>query len=406
METMTNRPYLLEITETLWPADSPPQVHRGRPGPGARQTFIALPRGSRPRLLVPPSRAAAAAAVRAYRGQSSRVSHLRMQMAAVAMSLGLGPLLFRDRLSVAGDGGSITDELSSILGVPVQVAVRGGPPRANRKPVLAVFDAAGHLLLAFAKLGNTPLTERLVAAEAEALRRLAEVDTPSVRTPRVIHCGPWRDMVLLVQEALPIERSRPVREAMLQRAMREVAEALGTTTAPWTVSPHAVGMRKQLAGMPASAESRELGAAIEALSAQEVPLRLGCWHGDWTPWNCSAVRRSVLTWDWERFAEGVPVGFDALNYSLQAALARAGTPTTAQPEALLASAVERLAPFGVTPAEAQVTAVAYLIEIASRYMRDNQAAAGAHVGAVGSWLLPAITRATADLQRNGEKTTR
>jgi hypothetical protein len=327
-----------------------------------------------------------------------------MQMAAVALSLGLGPLLFRDRLSVAGDGGSITDELSSILGVPVQVAVRGGPPRANRKPVLAVFDAAGQLL-AFAKLGNTPLTERLVRGEAEALRRLAEVHTPSVRIPRAIYCGPWRDMVLLVQEALPIERSWPVRELTLLRAMREVAEALTTTTSPWTASPHAAAIRRQLSGMPASEEVRELSVAVEALAAQEVPLRLGCWHGDWTPWNCSAIRPSVLTWDWERFAEGVPVGFDALNYSLQAALARAGTPTTAHPEALLATASERLAPFGISPDQAEVTAVAYLVEIASRYLRDDQAAAGARVGAVGAWLLPAIARAVADLQTNREKTT-
>lgn len=403
METMTNRPYLLEITEALWPADSPSQVHRGRPAPGTRQTFLALPRGSRPRLLVPPSRAASAAAVRAYRGQSSHLSHLRMQAAAVALSLGLGPLLFRDRLTVGGGGQSITDELCAILGVPVQVAVRGGPPRANRKPVLAVFDLSGHPL-AFAKLGNTPLTQRLVRGEAEALRRLAQVRPAGVRVPRVIHCGSWRDMVLLVQEALPAKRSRPVAEAALLRAMREVAEALGTTTAAWGASPHAAGIRELLPALPDPERARELAVAVDALADQEVPLRLGCWHGDWTPWNCSATRGSVLTWDWERFAVGVPIGFDPLNYALQSALARRGTPTTAQPEALLASAADRLAPFGLTPAQAQVTALAYLVEIASRYLVDDQAAAGARVGAVDSWLLPAITRAAADLPSNREKT--
>ena len=72
------------------------------------------------------------------------------------------------------------------LGRPLHELVVGvhlGPPRANRKPVLAVADRHG-TLLAFAKCGVDPLTDRLVAHEAAALRHLAVV---AEREARAVH---------------------------------------------------------------------------------------------------------------------------------------------------------------------------------------------------------------------------
>ena len=57
-------------------------------------------------------------------------------------------------------------------------------------------------------------------------------------------------------------------------------------------------------------------AALESRPARRR-LAFGAWHGDWTPWNMASTAGGLLVWDWERFATGVPVGFDALHYWLQ-----------------------------------------------------------------------------------------
>lgn len=98
----------------------------------------------------------------------------------------------------------------------------------------------------------------------------------------------------------------------------------------------------------------------------------------------------MLIWDWERFAVGVPVGYDPLHRRLQTAITRAGVePTTAARE-LLAEATETLAPFAPPSGVEDLVAVLYLVELAARYLRDRQAEAGARLGHVAAWLLPAV----------------
>ena len=105
----------------------------------------------------------------------------------------------------------------------------------------------------------------------------------------------------------------------------------------------------------------------------------------------------------ERFDTGVPIGFDLLHHDLQSALAKDCGP--ARPTALLNTVSSRLAPLGLTSGQATLTGVAYLVELASRYLVDDQAAAGAAVGDVGRWLLPVLTRAARDLPAHrGEMT--
>src|SRR5205085_2823446 len=50
------------------------------------------------------------------------------------------------------------------------------------------------------------------------------------------------------------------------------------------------------------------------------------------------------------------------------------------------------------PAEAaRVTALLYLDDLATRYLTDKQAEAGARLGVLGSWLLPVLIRRVGDL---------
>jgi hypothetical protein len=386
---MSERPYLLELAESLWPPGSAPKG----------QSFVIVPTRGRPSFLLPPDRAAAATALRAYGGHGSRLSRLRSRMAGGVMASGLGSLLFRDRVCFGGGSDSISAELERVLGEPVRVALRAGPPRANRKPVLAVMDADARLL-AFAKVGSTPLAERLVRAEGATLQRLAALDMGMVRPPRAIHCGTWQDKVLLVQEALPIRSARSLRADALLRTVQSVAWALGTPTAlRWAASDHAGLVRERLEQIPAGRPASALAAAVDVLAAQRLALPLGSWHGDLTPWNCAAVDGSVVVWDWERFGTGVPLGFDLLHFHLQSALARAGVPTRRQPDALVAGAASRLAPLELTRDQTRLVVVAYLVEVASRYLADDQAAAGAGVGEVERWLLPVIGDAVSGLRQ-------
>jgi len=76
-------------------------------------------------------------------------------------------------------------------------------------------------------------------------------------------------------------------------------------------------------------------------------------------------------------------------------------PGRREPRAAAVSCIERapqlLAPFEVGAAEARLTAVLYLADLATRYLADRQAKAGAARGAPGRWLIPAISGEVARL---------
>src|SRR5690606_5290946 len=138
----------------------------------------------------------------------------------------------------------------------------------------------------------------------------------------------------------------------------------------------------------------EAGALLAAATtlverAGDVALRYGAWHGDWSPWNMAVLPETVLLWDFERFATGVPLGFDALHHALQHRLTTTPDAAAAVRD-LLARTPALLEPFDVPPEAARVTGYLYLIELATRYLSDRQAEAGAPLGVLGTWLLPVL----------------
>jgi hypothetical protein len=141
------------------------------------------------------------------------------------------------------------------------------------------------------------------------------------------------------------------------------------------------------------ADRSALLSALETLAHQSGSTELvyGSWHGDWTPWNMASTRAGLLVWDWERFAEGVPLGFDTLHHWLLSEVVPGRREPVEAARACIESAAALLAPLGVEHAEARLTAVLYLAELSARYIADRQAEAGARLGAPGRWLIPAIT---------------
>jgi phosphotransferase family enzyme len=399
--TASREAYLWETLGVLWP--EPAQIERrGRAVDAAsphaelpgQAEFLVLPSAERAALLLPRRpRRAAAAALRHYKASAAGTRRLVFRALGLAARAGLADVL-PDRVTIGtvrpGPEADVVSYLREALGQDLVVSLRISAPRANRKPVLQLLSPRGEIL-GFAKVGVTDLTGGLVRAEAAALRRLAAAPLARVAVPRLLHHGQWRGHEVLVQAPLS-GSGRPGRQAGLTSAMAEVAAVAGLTTQTLGGSGYGRGLRARLEACLPSEPARELLQVLASLEtrAAGTSLVFGAWHGDWTPWNMTFSAGRALVWDWERFAAGVPVGYDALHYQVQAAVA--GNPAGAQAaaEVALFTAPMTLAPLGVGRGVAGLVAALYLIEIAARYLQDQAAEAGARLGDVQSWLLPPL----------------
>ena len=395
--------HLHEVGRLLWPEPLQLAVGTGRDAGGLHQEFLLVPSARRPRLLVPRGRRAAVAAVRGYGVGRGRAARLLAAGLTAGLRTGVAPLLLRDRvrvLDVAGGGGaqSIESHLSAVLGTDVVVSMYLGAPRANRKPVLQVLTPAGRTI-AYVKVGVDPLTSRLVRAEADALTTVGGAGLRRTTVAEVLHSGQWNGLELLVQSPLPVseDRARPSAE-QVGAAQLEVAGIGRTEGGPLATSAYWADLTTRIAELPdtsAAATLADLAVRIEK-ELGEVPLDLGAWHGDWTPWNTAVAGDRLLVWDWERFDVGVPIGYDALHWALQTDLVNhLADPGEAARESL-ARAGSVLERFELSTDQVRTTAVGYLAELAARYLADRQAEAGARLGDVGTWLLPAVARALDD----------
>lgn len=325
---------LLDTAERLWPAPARCDVDGAlEPGHTVVREFLLLPSRRQPSLALPTAGAGvAAAALRKYSQGVGRVERLARTVASGALRVpGVHATLRRvapDRLRVSAPTDppvdSIERHLGEILGEEeVVVSLTVGPPRANRKPILQVLRPDGQTL-AFVKVGTSAVSQALVRGEADALTELWSVGRPPerLRFPRVLDHGQWRGLDILVLTPVHPTSPRWRRQAVPTAAMRELAGWLGTsrralaTSEAWKL---AQATPAELADPVLAAEfDRIVVAAGERYG--DVELTLGSWHGDWTPWNMAWDGARVLLWDFERFATGVPVGFDLVHYTLQVVL--------------------------------------------------------------------------------------
>jgi hypothetical protein len=238
---------------------------------------------------------------------------------------------------VPGEG-SIVAYLSEVFRRPLEIVMHVRPARrANRKPVLEV--RSGGRLLAFVKIGDSARARALIANEAAALRRLADLELSTVTVPDVLHHGDWRGLSVLALSPLPVRRGR-VPAPLLLAAVEEIAATGGSRAA---------------------------------------------WHGDLAPWNlCRSPDGRLLVWDWERYEVGVPYGFDAVHHFFQRAARRMAPAEAAR--ACVARAPRELAPLGLAPAEARRTALRYLVALADRHAADGHAP----LGPPETWLNPVV----------------
>jgi Phosphotransferase enzyme family len=402
--------YLRQVCELLWPPPAVVTLHEGHgqpnilgrprrragdPGQPGCSAFTLVPGLGRPPLLVPAERNAAAAALHHFSGQRSRTARVATGMFSLLLASGLSDVVLRGWVRVDARASTKTIEtyLADVLGQDLKVSMYLGPPRANRKPVLQLLTPLGETV-AFAKIGINPLTCRLVRAERAALDRLNRAGIADVSLPRVLHHSQWNGFEVLVLTVVPAwERRRALPAAQLTAVMKAVAQVDGLHSEPLPGSAYLRRLRGRLADADRGPEQDALTSALDTLAdrAARTVLVYGAWHGDWAPWNMASTTRGLLVWDWERFTRGVPLGFDPLHYQLQAGLGLGHRDPLTAATASLRAAARLLAPFGVSTEQARLTGILYLADLATRYLVDRQARAGAPNGAPGTWLIPAIT---------------
>lgn len=375
----THHPGLADGLQPLW----------GSGQTGRTRAFLVLPSVDDPRLVVPAGRGRAAATVlHTLRDGSTARARARSWAIRGAALLGARTTALPDPPLLAAVAGHL-----SFAGSPDDLVygVHLGPRRANRKPVLAVAAPDG-ALLAIAKWGMNPLTDRLVAHEGKALEQLASLpETSGVRIPSLIGVGDLDGHPYVVQSPVPTTGAGRWSLERTTEAQVAVATSGGRTDGRDYLDRFAEAWRVRDA--PAT-EDRGPVRSFAALASTwldrvgQSGLSHGRWHGDWRRTNMALTPGGCAVWDWERYDSGVPLGYDALHLYLTS---RAGAVRDLDGLAahLFEHAPRLLRPFGVDDRnEAELVASGYLLELAGRYLDDRQSTAGAPLGDVGRWLLP------------------
>jgi hypothetical protein len=331
---------------------------------------------------------------------ASRAARIGAKALSLALASRIAAPPLRGRVRVVAPPGADTIEayLAKAFSRELRISMYLGPPRANRKPVLQLLAPTGGEPVAFAKVGVNPLTRDLVRAEHDSLVALDRDVLTEITAPRVLHSDEWHGMNVLVLSALPRwTRRRPLSSARLADAADAVAHVGGLQQQSLSNGPYLRSLQARLTVADEGPERTALLGTLDVLAerAGGTVLTYGAWHGDFTPWNMANTERGLLLWDWERFGREVPLGFDLLHHWLQDQVGLRRRAPLAAAEDCIDQAARLLAPFKVAAGEARLTATLYMADLATRYLVDRQAEAGAPRGAPKSWLIPAILREVA-----------
>lgn len=379
--------------QALWPGEPGPRLLRGR-GPGRSRSrddveLLVVPSAQSPRILLPAGNPVAASRAMLRFSAALAPRDVAQRLGVSALLRARSTMAFQDRIVVSEREGSLRHHLGEVFGEPVDLSLGLGTARANRKPVLQVFDARGRSI-GFAKVGDNAVTEPLVAAEAEALGRLGEVGLPSrFEVPELVHVGRWEGSLVLAMTSLETSwRQRPSRQFVVPvEEMSLLHGAFADGVRPLTEMPLWEAMvRTQAALSPSSARAR-LEESLHALAAAagDHPLAVGAWHGDWTPWNMGRRRGRLQLWDWERLETGVPPGLDRCHYAVNAVCRRDGVSVD--------SVLRGLALAGMDPdpsGEQLVLAASYLAAITCRYLSGSETDQGAAIAERSLVMLDAL----------------
>ena len=375
----------------LWPGPAPTGRRLGALATNSPTRYACLPSRADLRFLVPtgpgPVRAAA---VRRLPRLGALPRPLRSAAVAVLGDLGL-LRLWPIQLTVDRplDEESLLQHLGTALGTAVTASARFGPPRANRKPVLELFDRNGRTR-AFAKVGWNDLTAELVRREEAALRAVHAKRLDHLSAPPLLDAGTWHDLTYLLLGPVETGPTGATDDRARDRAMLELTRAFAGSAVPLSDSAHWTALRASLEALDGAGGDLASAAARLDSVAPRITVTPSAWHGDWTPWNMTTDEGTAVVWDWERFELEVPSGFDALHFAFHHAVRREGLTPQVAIRRTAARSAAILSPFGVADADAAGTFAVYLLHLGQRHARDGQDRAGAKKGPLSAWLVPAV----------------
>lgn len=391
---------LENILSQVWPAPYRIQISSGLGSRPAGLTFGLLPHPGRPTLLVPTTpRRVTARALHAYKSPTTRGDRLRARVLGWAARAGAGHL-FPWTVSISGPHGApnLVAHIEDHANEALHAAIAIGPPRANRKPVLHLMTSNG-TSAAFVKVGINPLTSGRVLAETRALDRLNRLAMPRLTVPAVLDIPNWRDTPFLATRPLNSWTSGVIHPETRARALRSLATAADVVTTDLQTSQWWRGLTTRLEALEDSAETSSLLRSRAVVEAQIGELRIpqGQAHGDWSPWNIAIQGAQVSAWDWERFMDLAPIGYDALHFAVQEEIRQRATP----PREALMSVLERapalVAENGADPDLGTALFAIYLLAQSEQHLTDRQLDAGSERGAISGWLIPALESVTTQL---------
>lgn len=353
-----------------------------------RPPVISLPGANDPRVFIPVDRRMSAVRALAQRSDGRSLTR-RVGKAALSGAIlsGVSSRLPSLRTVLSDEGSDeFQNWMSDIIDVPHRVSlVFVGPRRANRKPVVFVtsFDDE---LVAVVKLGYNDVTRPLVRYEASVLAKVASRLENHAYVPSLIGAARVGDLEAMAMRPLPpIDERRQVD----QRELSALVRAIGASGA---------GSRRQLSTELGHPRMRPLASIVSAIDEALAHAPVGAIHGDFHSGNIGVAARDgcPVVWDWERWTDGIPLGFDLLHHKLQFWITRDGVEPQTAAHRLIVSASDLLAPLDVNSDIAPDVARDYLIRLAARYIGDAQDQAGARLGAVEKWLFPAVLGAPGD----------
>lgn len=403
--TAGRRPYLHELLATLWPAPAtisyPTRFARVI---GAATDYVVMPALNNPKLVLPRRpRKATAGAIRNYQASAVGRAMLKVRVVSLAARLGLSDAL-PGRVSIQTCGDGIDDHLRVVLGRDTVIALYVGPARAVQKPVLQLLTTRGETF-AFAKLGTNPLTRELVRNEVVAMEMIRAAGLSSLSVPEVIHHGQWRGHELIVQSAIPPNGSEALVLELLPQATRQLGSVAGRAVRPWRDSSYRQRLAQRLGAL--TDEVIATASVVNAIrrietAAGGADLEFGSWHGDWARWNMTAIGNKLIAWDWEHFQSDVPFGFDAAHFDISQLVVFEGLSPQVAFARLVSDTASGLLPRLLGDRGVRcLVACLYLVEIATRYIEDDEVGvAGTPMSRLDDWLDAALSVCLDALERS------